>query len=253
MNAASSPSSALPDAHETALQWVTAPAALSSVPRGEPSIGGIVPYSSVDWPGMLACVVFIAGCPWRCSYCHNPHLQVRGGHYDWKAVLEFLNGRQGLLDAVVFSGGEPLSEPRLPQMVRAVRTLGFRVALHTAGIYPSRLQDLLPSLDWVGFDVKADAAAHDALTGRAGTYAATQACLDSLLASHIEFECRTTWSPRWLAEPALLDLARDLARRGVRHYAVQNHRASPGAAPSATLSAGALDELRALFPHFAYR
>ncbi|MBO1111199.1 anaerobic ribonucleoside-triphosphate reductase activating protein [Bordetella petrii] len=253
MNAASSPNNALPDAGGAVPRWAAAPPAMLAVPRGEPSIGGIVPYSSVDWPGMLACVVFIAGCPWRCSYCHNPHLQVRGGHYDWNAVLEFLRSRQGLLDAVVFSGGEPLSEPRLPQMVRAVRTLGFRVALHTAGIYPSRLRELLPSLDWVGFDVKADAAGHDALTGRTGTYPAAQACLDSLLASRANFECRTTWHPDWLTEPALLDLARDLARRGVRHYTVQNHRPSPGSAPSAALSAAALDELQALFPQFLYR
>ncbi|MBV7487000.1 anaerobic ribonucleoside-triphosphate reductase activating protein [Bordetella sp. BOR01] len=253
MNAASSPNDAPPDVPETASRRTAAPAAVPSVPRGEPAIGGIVPYSSVDWPGMLAAVVFISGCPWRCSYCHNPHLQRRSGHYDWKAVLEFLNGRRGLLDAVVFSGGEPLSEPRLPQMVRAVRALGFRVALHTAGIYPSRLHDLLAHLDWVGFDVKADAAGHDALTGRPDTYAATQACLESLLASGIPFECRTTWSPRWLTEPALVDLARDLARRGVRHYAVQNHRASPEAPPSAVLSATTLAELQALFSCFAYR
>ena len=252
MNAASLPNGA-PDIPGTASRRVAAPVAVPSVPRGEPSIGGIVPYSSVDWPGMLAAVVFIAGCPWRCGYCHNPHLQARIGHYDWKAVLQFLNGRRGLLDAVVFSGGEPLSEPCLPQMVRAVRAQGFRVALHSAGIYPSRLRDLLPHLDWVGFDVKTDAAGHDVLTGRPGTYAATQACLDALLASGIDFECRTTWSPRWLTEPALVDLAQGLARRGVRHYAVQNHRASPGAPPSAVLGAATLAKLQALFPSFAYR
>jgi len=253
MSAASSPNNVPPDPAPQVLKRIAAPAPVAAVPRGDPCIGGLVPYSSVDWPGTLACVVFISGCPWRCSYCHNPHLQLRNGHYDWKAVLEFLAGRQGLLDAVVFSGGEPLSEPRLPQMVRAIRALGFRVALHTAGIYPSRLRDLLPLLDWVGFDVKSDAAGHDALTGRPNTYAAAQACLQALLASGVGFECRTTWSPRWLTEPALLDLARDLARRGVRHYAVQNHRAAPGSAPSAILSATALAELETLFPHFAYR
>jgi len=252
MNAASSPNDAPPDPG-CATRRAPAPEPVPAVAHGEPCIGGIVPFSSVDWPGTLAAVVFIAGCPWRCGYCHNPHLQLRRGHYHWKTVLEFLRGRQGLLDAVVFSGGEPLSEPRLPQMVRAVKALGFRVAIHTAGIYPSRLQDLLPLLDWVGFDVKTDAAGHDALTGRPGTHAAAQACLDALLASGIEFECRTTWSPRWLAEPALLDLARSLASRGVRHYAVQNYRATPDAAPAAVLGSPALRELESLFPRFSYR
>lgn len=252
MNAASSPNDAPPD-RGCVDRRVPAPVAVPAVPHGEPSIGGIVPYSSVDWPGKLAAVVFIAGCPWRCGYCHNPHLQVRGGNYHWKTTLDFLRARQGLLDAVVFSGGEPLSEPLLPQMVRAVKALGFRVALHTAGIYPSRLQDLLAHLDWVGFDIKTNAAGHDALTGRSGTHTATQACLTSLLASSVEFECRTTWSPHWLDEAALLDLARGLAQRGVLHYAVQNYRATPDAPPYAVLSVAAQAELHSLFPHFAYR
>src|SRR3546814_16635953 len=101
MSAASLPNNAPSDPVRNSPIRVAAPAAVAAVPRGEPSIGGIVPYSSVDWPGTLACVVFIAGCPWRCGYCHNPHLQVRTGHYDWKAVLEFLGGRQGLLDAEI--------------------------------------------------------------------------------------------------------------------------------------------------------
>lgn len=253
MNAASSPSNVPPEHANHTVHWVTAPAAIPAVPHGDPCIGGIVPYSSVDWPGALCCVIFIAGCPWRCSYCHNPHLQTRHGHYDWKAVLDFLQARRQLLDGVVFSGGEPLSEPRLAQMVRTVKALGFRVALHTAGIYPSRLQGLLPLLDWVGFDVKCDASGHDALVGRPNTHGTAQACLDALLASEVPFECRTTWNPSWLTEPALLALARDLARRGVAHYAVQNHRSSPGALPAATLSPHALAELQSLFPHFAYR
>jgi anaerobic ribonucleoside-triphosphate reductase activating protein len=235
------------------IRQIPEPAALPVTDREEPRVGGIVPFSTVDWPGMLAAVVFISGCPWRCGYCHNPHLQSREGVYYWKDTLEFLRARQGLLDAVVFSGGEPLCEPRLPGMARAVKKLGFRVALHTAGIYPSRLQAMLPWLDWVGFDVKSGAANHDVLTGRPGAYEAAQACLETLLGSGVAFECRTTWGPGWLTESALLGLARDLARRGVRHYAVQNYRAEPGAAPQAVLGESALRELEALFPAFAYR
>lgn len=253
MNDSSSANNAPPDPVCQPVSWIAAPPAISPIPRGEPCIGGLVPFSSVDWPGVLACVVFIAGCPWRCGYCHNPHLQTRAGHYNWHAVLEFLQSRRGLLDAVVFSGGEPLSEPQLVQMVRSVRALGFRVALHTAGIYPTRLRALLAHLDWVGFDVKSNAQGYDALTGRPGTSATTEACLGALLGSGVAFECRTTWSPRWLSEPDLLALAGHLAHRGVSHYAVQNYRPSPDAAPDAVLSDDAQSALAALFPHFAYR
>ncbi len=72
-------------------------------PQALPAIGGLTPFSSVDWPGQLAAVVFIAGCPWRCHYCHNPHLQERARGLDWREVLDFLGRRRNLLDAVVFS------------------------------------------------------------------------------------------------------------------------------------------------------
>ena len=80
--------------------------AAQALPRHSPAVGRLT-YSTVDWPGTLAAVVFIAGCPWRCHYCHNPELQTRAARYDWREVRAFLATRQGLLDAVVFSGGEP--------------------------------------------------------------------------------------------------------------------------------------------------
>ena len=138
----------------------------------------------------------------------------------------FLATRQGLLDAVVFSGGEPLSEPRLPAMIRDARRMGFRIGLHTAGIYPLRLADALRHLDWVGLDIKADAQGYDDITGRRESQRPAQACLTLLLASGVDFECRITWHPDWLDETRLLALARELARRGVRRFAVQNARNS---------------------------
>ena len=82
-----------------------------SSPAGPPQrlrVGGLTPLSTTDYPGELAAVVFCQGCPWRCGYCHNPHLlSVRGAsEIAWVDVLAFLRRRQGLLDAVVFSGGE---------------------------------------------------------------------------------------------------------------------------------------------------
>lgn len=160
MNAASSLKNVPPDAPDRA----PAARAAAGLPA-LPVIGGLTPFSSVDWPGQLAAVVFIAGCPWRCHYCHNPHLQARERHLHWTQVMAFLQSRRALLDAVVFSGGEPLSEPRLPQLIAAVRALGFKTGLHTAGIYPARLAAVLPMLDWVGLDIKTTTSRYDTLTG----------------------------------------------------------------------------------------
>ena len=116
-------------------------------------VGGLTPLSTTDWPGMLAAVVFCQGCPWRCGYCHNPDLiPARGDHeIPWEDVLAFLRRRQGLLDGVVFSGGEPTAQAGLADAMREVRALGFKIGLHTGGMYPQRLAAVLPLVDWVGW------------------------------------------------------------------------------------------------------
>ncbi|HEX6005079.1 MAG TPA: radical SAM protein, partial [Burkholderiales bacterium] len=79
-------------------------------------MGGLVALSTTDYPDHLAAVVFGQGCPWRCGYCHNPHLLPKRGvaRIAWRDVLAFLERRRGLLDAVVFSGGEPTLQAALP-------------------------------------------------------------------------------------------------------------------------------------------
>jgi pyruvate formate lyase activating enzyme len=189
-------------------------------------IGGLTPLSATDWPGMLAAVVFCQGCPWRCGYCHNPGLiPARGDNeISWEDVLAFLGRRQGLLDGVVFSGGEPTLQADLADAMREVRALGFRIGLHTGGMYPQRLASLLPLLDWVGMDIKAPFADYANITGAANSGDRALAGLQQVLASGVEYEIRTTVHPVLLDDGNLVGLARDLAARGVRRYAIQAFR-----------------------------
>ncbi|MHB1076617.1 anaerobic ribonucleoside-triphosphate reductase activating protein [Thiobacillus sp.] len=189
-------------------------------------VGGFTPLSTTDWPGMLAAVVFCQGCPWRCRYCHNPNLiPARGEHeIPWEAVLAFLNRRQGLLDGVVFSGGEPTLQASLADAMREVRALGFRIGLHTGGMYPEKLEAVLPLVDWVGMDVKAPFAEYPRITGAAGSGARALSGLQQVLASGVDHEIRTTVHPVLLSDPDLADMARDLAARGVKHYVLQAFR-----------------------------
>ncbi len=190
---------------------------------GSLRIGGLTPLTSIDFPGRLAAVVFCQGCPWRCGYCHNTHLIPPRGPdpLPWNQVLEFLAGRRGLLDGVVFSGGEPTLQARLPDAVREVRAMGFQVALHTAGMYPERLASVLPLVDWVGLDIKGPAHRYDAITGTPGSGSRVMTSLDLVVASGVEFECRTTWGPELFGEDELASLVDTLAARGVRHWALQ--------------------------------
>ena len=189
-------------------------------------VGGLTPLSTTDWPGMLAAVVFCQGCPWRCRYCHNPDLiPARGEHeIPWEAVLAFLRRRQGLLDGVVFSGGEPTLQASLADAMREVRALGFGIGLHTGGMYPHRLAAVLPLVDWVGMDVKAPFAAYPRITGAAGSGARALSGLQQVLASGVDHEIRTTVHPVLLSNSDLAGMARDLAARGVKHYAIQAFR-----------------------------
>lgn len=204
-------------------------------------IGGFTPLSTTDWPGQLAAVVFVQGCPWRCHYCHNVDLQPRGlGRPDgWTLALSTLRRRQGLLDGVVFSGGEPTLDPGLPDAIRAVRGLGFRVGLHTAGVYPDRLQEVLPLLDWVGFDLKTCFSAYERVTAipRSGlpAWRSLQALLQAREQGGLSLELRTTWHPALHDDEHMMTLAADLSRLGVSDWVVQLFR--PSQAGHATLAA----------------
>jgi pyruvate formate lyase activating enzyme len=178
---------------ETRGEAAQPPSALGPRPSAL-SIGGLTPLTTIDYPDALAAVVFCLGCPWRCRYCHNPHLAQRenGGGMSWSEVVSFLERRRGLLDAVVFSGGEPTVQGALADAMAVVRALGFRVGLHTAGCYPDRLQQVLPLVDWVGLDIKALPERYAAITGVPGSGDAAWRSLDLLVGSRVDHEVRIT-------------------------------------------------------------
>ncbi len=212
-------------------------------------IAGLVPFSTVDWPGQLCAALFLQGCPWRCPYCHNAGiLDLRApGQVLWEQVETLLWKRKGLLDAVVFSGGEALtqgsSSPDSPleQAMRRSRQLGYRVGLHTAGIYPTRLARLLDQglVDWVGLDIKALPEDYQRATGSPVANQRAEQSL-SVLADYDASRGGTgsdfTWEVRltlWPAlakqdESSLLAYARQVAQwsrdRGARRFALQRYQ-----------------------------
>ncbi|WP_308925803.1 anaerobic ribonucleoside-triphosphate reductase activating protein [Janthinobacterium sp. J1-1] len=228
----------------------------------ELKVGGVTPFSATDYPGQLAAVVFVQGCPWRCGYCHNPHLQPRASDAltPWADVLALLRRRVGLVDAVVFSGGEACMDPALENAMRDVKALGFNVGLHTACIYPQRLTQVLPLVDWVGFDIKAPFAHYRAITGVAGSGDPARFCLDAIVESGVAHECRTTIHPALLPDAALLELAETLANKGVSNYVLQQFRAEgcsdtrlAGSALHGYPAAATLAHIAAMFPRFTFR
>jgi pyruvate formate lyase activating enzyme len=171
-------------------------------------------------------------------------------------VLAFLGRRRGLLDAVVFSGGEPTAQPGLARAMRAAKALGYRIGLHSGGIYPRRFAEVLPLVDWVGFDAKAPFdAAYERITGVRASGEAALESARALLASGVDCEFRTTWHAGFLSPAELDRLTRTLAGLGVRRYALQEFRASGGVAfrPEGDAVAANLDALARRFPQFSLR
>lgn len=220
-------------------------------------IGGIIPFSTVDWPGKLACVAFLAGCPWRCPYCQNYELQSpEAGTLTDEDLFTLLEKRRGLLDGVVFSGGEPLAQAGVIGAMQRAREMGFEVGLHTCGAFPGRLRDALPYLDWVGLDVKAPWDAYDRVTRRHETGALALQSLDIILEAGVELEARTTWHPALLSIDDISAIGHDLADRGVRTWAIQAYRSTGTTKelPDETVYPSDVpSDLPPLFAHYEFR
>lgn len=201
-------------------------------------VGGLTPLSTTDWPGRLAATVFCQGCAWDCPYCHNAGLRAFGaGERFWAEVLALLETRRGLLEAVVFSGGEPLLQPGLAEAMHEVRDLGFKVGLHTSGMAPEALARVLPLTDWIGLDVKAPRTAYGRITGVAASADAAWESLDLVRKSGVAFELRTTWHLALLSEAELLELAGELSVLGGVEWVLQGFQPE-GCEDSALLASG---------------
>lgn len=197
-------------------------------------IAGIEKCSFVDWPGMIAAVVFTPGCNLDCFYCHNKHIVSGRGKYrtvPTEAVMNLLAERRGFLDGVVISGGEPTLQPDLRAFLSDVRDMGYRVKLDTNGTYPGILAQLLDEglLDYVAMDVKAPQDKYDRVCGISVDHSAINASIDRLLSGRADYEFRTTIAPQ-LGEDDIVAIARRI--RGAKRYILQQYRRPPQAGPA---------------------
>ncbi|MBQ4472294.1 MAG: anaerobic ribonucleoside-triphosphate reductase activating protein [Alphaproteobacteria bacterium] len=194
------------------------------------TVAGLVSFTTIDYPGCLAAVVFFKGCPLRCPFCHNPGLQENDGvgEMTWSDALSFLSARKGKLDGVVLSGGEPLMQPDIVEIAQQVKELGFKVGVHTSGVYPDKLRKMAPYIDWVGLDIKAPWDKYDEVCGRPKMSDKVKESLAFLLDQGISFEARTTCDPDCLTPADVLAIAKELKADGVKNYAMQHYRTFDG-------------------------
>lgn len=122
-------------------------------------IQGLQKLTLLDYPGKVACTVFTAGCNFRCPFCHNASLVLdtyKNKEIPPADIFSFLKKRQGILDGVCVTGGEPLIQADIEAFLTKIKELGFAIKLDTNGSFPDKLQKLVTAglIDYVAMDLK---------------------------------------------------------------------------------------------------
>lgn len=177
--------------------------------------------SLIDFPGEVAALVFTPGCNLRCPYCHNPEL-VSGPIPEEALTLEaldlFLEKRSSVLGGVVITGGEPALHRDLPELVKRIRSHGYKIKLDTNGTFPERLEDL--PVDYIAMDIKTSPGSYH-LVGLNDPSPVIRSA-DWIMKSGIPYEFRTTLVPGIISENDIQDVA-DLIR-GCKKYILSRFR-----------------------------
>lgn len=163
-------------------------------------ITGIQKLTLLDYPGAVACTIFTGGCNFRCPFCHNallvdPERVREEGELPMEDVMEFLKKRRGVLDGVAITGGEPLLHSDMPEFLRQIKALGYRIKLDTNGSNPELLRQILEEklVDRVAMDIKNSPGLYAETIGRDDIdISAIEKSKDMLLNGDTEYEFRTT-------------------------------------------------------------
>lgn len=187
-------------------------------------IGGLRKVSLIDYPGMICAVVFVQGCNFQCSYCHNPELvmpELFQPVIKEKEILNFLVTRRGKLDAVTITGGEPTIQKGLLKFIKQIKKLDFAVKLDTNGYQPQIIQALLREklLDYIAMDIKGPLEKYEDITRVKVNTEIIKDSIKIILDSMITHEFRTTVVKSQLTINDILKIGAMIS--GTRKYALQ--------------------------------
>ncbi len=161
-------------------------------------IHGFQKMTVLDYPGLVACTVFTAGCNLRCPFCHNARLVTHIEEPDRiseEEVISYLEKRKGLLDGVCVTGGEPLLQPDIADFLRKVKSFGLKVKLDTNGCYPEKLREIVEEglVDYVAMDIKNSPSRYGETVGiKDFDISPVKKSVEYLKSGVIPFEFRTT-------------------------------------------------------------
>ncbi len=214
-------------------------------------ISGLQKLTLLDFPGKVACTVFTGGCNFRCPFCHNAPLvlpeRIESDPDGEATVLSFLKKRQGILDGVAITGGEPLLQKDIAAFLEKVRALGFQIKLDTNGSFPLRLEELVGAglVDYVAMDIKNSPALYGKTAGVPDLdLAPIERSKAFLLEGRVDYEFRTTVVKGLHTRESLVDAAKWIA--GAKAYYLQQFKDSGDVLEIEGLSAFTDEEMHAL-------
>lgn len=186
---------------------------------------GLQKLTLLDYPGVMACTVFTNGCNFRCPFCHNASLVTGKGSdmpLDAGELLSFLDSRKKILDGICITGGEPLLHDELPEIIREIKKLGYKVKLDTNGSRPERLNEILSagSVDYVAMDIKNSQEKYVLTSGCDSALAPILQSVELLKNAPVDFEFRTTVVAQIHTPDDMENIGRWIA--GVKNYYLQN-------------------------------
>lgn len=210
-------------------------------------IKGLSKLTLLDYPGKVACIVFLGGCDFRCPYCHNMDIvldSVPGDYIDEEYLFDYLKKRSKMLEGVVVTGGEPLMDARVKDFIIKLKSLGYLVKLDTNGSYPERLKELVAEglVDYVALDIKNSPEKYARTAGcTAPQIKKVEESLSFLLEDKVDYEFRTT-----VAKP--LHTVSDFDEigkwiKGAKRYFIQSFVYREGV-PDRALTAPSREELK---------
>jgi len=193
-------------------------------------IGGLQKLTLIDYPGKLACTVFLIGCNFHCPWCYSKELVLpeeikKQPRISEKEFFDFLKERKGLLEGATICGGEPTINKELPDFIKKIKELGYLVKLDTNGSNPKMLKKLIDDnlLDYVAMDIKLPKEKYSQIFGKKVKIKDIEESIKILKQGKIDYEFRTTVVPTILKKEDILEMARWIGP--AKKYYLQNFRA----------------------------
>ena len=158
-------------------------------------INGLLKLTLLDFPGKTACTVFFGGCNFRCPFCHNAGLvRGEGENISEEEFFKFLRKREGILDGVAITGGEPLLQKDIVEFIRKIKEMDYQVKLDTNGSFPEKLKALVKEglIDYVAMDIKSSPEGYSRAAGCKIDMEKIKESVDFLLSGAVDYEFRTT-------------------------------------------------------------